>query len=633
MSDGTAEEWLDALGMDTKAVMKEFEKGGPEAQKAIGDIMQALKDCDDETMQYQAAVGMFGTMAEDLGVETVAALMSAQGEISKTADAMGEMDAAAYDTLENSMTTLGRTIRAEVVQPIADSLIPAAKSAVDFVTNSVGPAVDWLVGHLPEIGIVLAAVGATVAAVKWGAIVAQITKIGTAIAGFAKGVMAALAGISTPILATIGIVAGLGLVFVKLWKENDAFREKITAIWERIKGIFDGFGQGITDRLNALGFEFSGFADVVGAVWDGFCNLLGPVFEGAFSGIADTLELVFNTLTGLFDVFAGIFTGDWQMVWEGVKEIFGGAWNFVVNIFSTALGTLRGLADTVLGWFGTSWSETWTAVKAFFVETWTSISEFCSSIWSGIVSAFKTAWSGIKSGVLTDANAVRSTVSNIWNDIKSVTSSAWNGIKNAIVTPICAAKDAVKGVIDSIKGWFSGLKLNLPKIKLPHFSVEGKLSILPPSVPKLNIEWYKEGGIMTRPTIFGGSSDTLFAGGEAGAEAIIPLATLWEKMDTIIRGVFAQASTGGPPPADGGLLAKAGELLTLEGFSLGSLADGTSIVIYYDFSGFTWSPHIETDGEAGEDGDDIMARLRAHEAEFFDWLEEFVQMREVAAYA
>ncbi|MBO5862982.1 MAG: hypothetical protein J6Q59_01795, partial [Paludibacteraceae bacterium] len=90
-------------------------------------------------------------------------------------------------------------------------------------------------------------------------------------------------------------------------------------------------------------------------------------------------------------------------------------------------------------------------------------------------------------------------------------------------------------------------------------------------------------------------------------------------------GVLGNSESGG------GLTSKAGELLTLDDFSLGSLADGTNVVIYYDFSGFTWSPQIQA-GD-GEDADDIMARLRAHEAEFFDWLEEFIKMREVAQYA
>lgn len=111
----------------------------------------------------------------------------------------------------------------------------------------------------------------------------------------------------------------------------------------------------------------------------------------------------------------------------------------------------------------------------------------------------------------------------------------------------------------------------------------------------------------------------------------MPLATLWDKLETLIQQVFNTASTTGGS-SDAGLTSTAGKLLTLEDFSLGSLANSGGVVVYYDFSGFTWSPQIQTGG-TGDDEDDLMAKLRAHEAEFFDWLEEFIQMREVAQYA
>lgn len=103
-----------------------------------------------------------------------------------------------------------------------------------------------------------------------------------------------------------------------------------------------------------------------------------------------------------------------------------------------------------------------------------------------------------------------------------------------IITPIEAAKNKVKGVVDAIKGFFSGMKISLPHIKLPHFRVSGKLSISPPSVPKLSIDWYKEGGIMTRPTVFGMNGSSLMAGGEAGAEAILPLKGFYEQLENIL---------------------------------------------------------------------------------------------------
>ena len=119
-----------------------------------------------------------------------------------------------------------------------------------------------------------------------------------------------------------------------------------------------------------------------------------------------------------------------------------------------------------------------------------------------------------------------------WDTIKLKASELWqsvkvtfNNIKDAIMTPINKAKDAVWSAIEKIKGFFN-FQWSFPKLKMPHFSVQGSanpLKWLSEGVPKLKVDWYKKGGIMTRPTPFGINGDSIMAGGEADKEAILPL--------------------------------------------------------------------------------------------------------------
>lgn len=115
---------------------------------------------------------------------------------------------------------------------------------------------------------------------------------------------------------------------------------------------------------------------------------------------------------------------------------------------------------------------------------------------------------GDKAGEMKDAvvdkfQAIKDGAVNKFNAMKSSVASIFNAVKTAITKPIEAARDAVKGVVDKITGFFAGMHLSLPHINLPHFSITGKLSLNPPSVPHLSIDWYDKGGIFASPTVIG----------------------------------------------------------------------------------------------------------------------------------
>ena len=129
-------------------------------------------------------------------------------------------------------------------------------------------------------------------------------------------------------------------------------------------------------------------------------------------------------------------------------------------------------------------------------------------------------WDTIKAKALQFANNVKAA----WTKFKADTITQFNAIKNAIVTPIQNAIDKVKAIIQKVKSFFP-IKVGnlLSGLKLPHFSISGKFSLNPPSIPKISIDWYKTGGIFDSPSLIGV--------GEAGSEAVVPLNKLWEQMD------------------------------------------------------------------------------------------------------
>lgn len=867
-------------GTAMAAIMRDITNGMKDGAIKIGETSVAVmdaqgnfRDLTDILTEVEAATNGMGDAERAVALSSTFTADSTKGlnlilnegmdniagyeeELRGASGSAEEMANIMNDNLSGDVAAMNSAFE-ELGLKIYDALESKLRAGVQFITNGVIPAIEWLGGHIPEVTIAVSGLGAVIAAMNWGTISSKIAMVKGALVKLA----AALGGVSLPAIAIIAVITAVALAFTNLWKNNEEFRNKITAIWDGIKAKFDEFGQGIVDRLNALGFEFEDITEVMKAVWDGFCEVLAPIFEGVFQQISNILNEALDILTGLFDIFAGIFTGDWDMVWQGVQEVFGAVWDFVVATFENWISTFTSLADTVLGWFGTDWETVWTNVKTFFSDTWNAISSFFSGIltgiktfftdtWNAIVSFFSGILSGIYSSVTGTMTEIHDTFTNIWDSITGFLSGAWETIKNIVTVGIMAVKEiisaafqiitlpfrfiwenckdtvlsiwetiksvigekidavkekittvttaisnvasaawnaisstasslweVIKGTIGSkidaakekvstatsaitsvassawssvsstasslwntisstvsskisaassavssatstitsvassawssvsstassqwesirstissklnsakstvsslmsgitstmssglssalstVSGKFSSIystisskmsaardavgnaisalksKFNfswsLPHLKLPHVSISGSFSINPPSVPHFGISWYKDGGILTRPTIFGAAGNNLLAGGEAGAEAVVPLATLWDKLETMITSVFNTASTTGGSSGEG-LTSTAGRLLTLDDFSLGSLADSGGVVVYYDFSGFTWSPQIQTEG-TGDDADDFMAKLKAHEAEFFDWLEEFIKMREVAQYA
>ena len=134
-------------------------------------------------------------------------------------------------------------------------------------------------------------------------------------------------------------------------------------------------------------------------------------------------------------------------------------------------------------------------------------------------------WDLIKAKAVAFKNAVIAT----FNQFKANVAATFKAIQTAIVTPIQNAINKVKAIVDKIKGFFPIKVGNIfSNIKLPHFKLSGKLSINPPSVPKLDIDWYKTGGIFDSPSLIGV--------GEAGAEAVVPLDKFWDKLDNLSGG-------------------------------------------------------------------------------------------------
>lgn len=325
------------------------------------------------------------------------------------------------------------------ISPLQKKLLVAAAAfgPILLAAGKVTSAVGGMIISFDKIASVFAKLAP--AAASAGTATAE---AGTAASSVGAGFTAALG----PILTIITTIAVLVAAFTNLWKNNEEFRNKMTAIWDGLKAKFEGFCQGIVDRLNALGFDFENITEVLKAIWDGFCQFLAPIFEGAFNIISSVLGTVMDVLTGILDVFIGIFTGNWEQCWNGVKEIFKGIWDGIVGILSAVGNTLFGLLETILGWFGTSWDETWTNIKQFFADIWNGITTF----FSNVINSIKTAVSNF---ITTIINFFTQLPGKIWQFI----TNAYNSVVTWASNMVAKAGEMGQNFLNAVVNFFTDL--------------------------------------------------------------------------------------------------------------------------------------------------------------------------------
>ena len=389
-------------------------------------------------------------------------------------------------------------------------------------------------------------------------------------------------------------------------------KDTVLSIWETIKSVIGEKIDAVKEKITTVTTAIS---NVASAAWNAISSTASSLWEGIKGTIGSKIDAAKEKVSTATSAITSVASSAWSSVSSTASSL----WNTISSTVSSKISAASSAVSSA--------TSTITSVAS---SAWSSVSSTASSQWESIRSTISSKLSSAKSTVSSLMSGITSTMSSGLSSALSTVSGKFSSIYSTISSKMSAARDAVGNAISALKSKFN-FSWSLPHLKLPHVSISGSFSINPPSVPHFGISWYKDGGILTRPTIFGAAGNNLLAGGEAGAEAVVPLATLWDKLETMITSVFNTASTTGGSSGEG-LTSTAGRLLTLDDFSLGSLADSGGVVVYYDFSGFTWSPQIQTEG-TGDDADDFMAKLKAHEAEFFDWLEEFIKMREVAQYA
>lgn len=434
------------------------------------DTLEALSEIPNETERDQAAMEIFGRSADDL-----AGIVDDGGEAFKgygeEAEDLGLiLDGKTLDSLNETNDTFDR-----LKQTVSKSLGQVGADVAEVL----GPAIEQIAGWI-------------------GTLMEKLRELSPEQMEMILKIVAVAAALAPVIIIIGNLVTGIG---------------GIISVLGTVVGVLGG---PVTLAIGAV--------IAVGVLlyknWDKICEWAGKLRDFVVEAWGKLKDKVVNFVTNLKDKVSE----KWQNLKDTVSNLATNIKDKAVSAFETARSTVSEKVASLKN----AVSEKFSAMRDAVADKMASITQKNIERWNEIKTAVGPVLQHVVTNVTGKFLSIRNTIADKLASARDTVINIFGAIKDGIQNKLNAAKTFVSNVIEKIKSFFH-FDWSLPKIKLPHFSITGKFSLTPPQVPHLSVEWYRQGGIFTSPTIF--STPYGYKGvGEAGAEAVLPLDQLWSHM-------------------------------------------------------------------------------------------------------
>lgn len=439
---GAASDFLDTFAYSIGRVSGSFLRIGITiAQNLIGGIEKFLKQNTSRIKTY--LIDMFDIGSEVAQIEgnfssALAEVFSAfGGEIARqiTANIIGIFSNISM-TAMGLCARLGRDMLNMIAQPFIDNK-DILKSAVEGTLGVIETITDGLSTVIQNLSNLVTALYDEHLKPFFDSIANGLSTIfGTLIDGYNTYILPVLQGLASKIKELMD--GELGEMFVKVQTFLGKLIDILKELWENI-------------LVPIISWIISNAIPVIADV----ANVIGSTVIEAIKSVIKIIGDVLDVLSGVIDFLKGVFTGDWELAWNGIKEIARGVWNLIKDIISGAWEAINGIVETALTIIKSIISLSWNAIKTVTVTIWNAIKTWLSNTWEAIKTTVSTVFDGIKSKITRIWDSVSEKTSSIWESITTFVDRKVNAIHDAIVDKFTSARDTVvrafEGIRDTIK--------------------------------------------------------------------------------------------------------------------------------------------------------------------------------------
>lgn len=570
---------IDALGVSVSDLQTLYKSYGDETAVAtalMNQFSMTQEDADQVTQLLGASLTQQTTSWDSLSnainnssgaasemSDTI--LDNLQGDVTLMESALDGLKISIFDDVESPLR--------DVVQGITNDVIPAAEDMIGNIKDGI----EWAKEHRSTLeGVALVLGSLTVGIGAYNAVTGIKTAMEAANTTTLHGLAAAqlkanLAFLASPIT---WVVAGITLLvggFIYLWNTSEEFRGFWIGLWDDITGFFGDAKEKLSDGINNIGGFFTSLPDKISggisnfkeSVKAGFSeayNSIDAITDGRLSSVVDVTKEKLNNIKSAYEEHGGgiqgVFFAGLQTVneiatakYDVLNALTGGKLEEIHNMASEKFEALKNTASEKLEGIVSVATEKLDNMKSVYEENGGGIKGIASVMYTelnsmtdgklgSMLQMTQSKLDNIKSKYEENGGGIKGIVSAGFQAIHEISTMKFDAINTLTGGKLQAMKDAWSLKMEEIhEKFFSGIEKikslfnfewKFPDLKMPHFSISGSFSLNPPSVPSIGVQWYAKGAVLNAPTLFGINGNQLMGGGEAGAEAVLPISVLEE---------------------------------------------------------------------------------------------------------